>query len=75
MAKVKAAGITDWRAHGLSRPPLTELLAMAAIYEIGAATGCPAHVVHCSLGRGYDIAASYRGAGLRRDDRVPASII
>ena len=25
MARVKAAGITDWRAHGLSRPPLTEL--------------------------------------------------
>ena len=63
LAKVKAAGITDWRAHGLSRPPLTELLAMTAIYEIGAATGCPAHVVHCSLGRGYEIAASYKAQG------------
>ena len=63
MAKVKAAGITDWRAHGLSRPPLTELLAMTSIYEIGAATGCPAHVVHCSLGRGYEIAASYKAQG------------
>jgi len=63
MAEVKAAGITDWRAHGLSRPPLTELLAMAEIYEIGAATGCPAHVVHCSLGRGYEMAASYRAQG------------
>ena len=63
LAKVKAAGVTDWRAHGLSRPPLTELLAMTAIYEIGAATGCPAHVVHCSLGRGYEIAASYKAQG------------
>jgi allantoinase len=63
MAKVKAAGIMDWRAHGLSRPPLTELLAMTSIYEIGAATGCPAHVVHCSLGRGYEIAASYKAQG------------
>jgi allantoinase len=61
--KVKAAGITDYRAHGLSRPPLTELLAMHEIYETGAATGCPAHVVHCSLGRGYDIAAAYRAQG------------
>jgi allantoinase len=63
MARVKAAGITDWRAHGLSRPPITELLAMHEIYEIGAATGCPAHVVHCSLGRGYEIAAGYRAQG------------
>ncbi len=63
MAKVKAAGITDWRAHSMSRPPLTELLATLQIYETGAATGCPAHVVHCSLSRGYDIAASYRQQG------------
>jgi len=61
--KVKAQGITDWRAHGLSRPPLTELLATLQIYETGAQTGCPAHVVHCSLSRGYDIAASYRRDG------------
>ncbi|MDQ0320997.1 allantoinase [Pararhizobium capsulatum DSM 1112] len=63
--KVKAAGITDYRAHGLSRPPLTELLATNQIYETGAATGCPAHVVHCSVGRGYDIARSYRAQGFR----------
>ena len=63
--QVKASGRTDYKAHELSRPPLTELLAMAEIYEIGAATGCPAHVVHCSLGRGYEIAASYRAQGYR----------
>jgi allantoinase len=63
LARVKASGITDWRAHGLSRPPITELLAMAEIYEIGAATSCPSHVVHCSLGRGYEIAAGYRAQG------------
>ncbi|WP_151719391.1 dihydroorotase [Gemmobacter serpentinus] len=60
---VEAAGITDWRAHGLSRPPMTEILALLQIYETGAATGCPAHVVHCSLGRGYDIAKRYRDEG------------
>jgi allantoinase len=65
IALVKAAGITDYRAHGLSRPPLTELLASNQIYETGAATGCPAHVVHCSLGRGYEIAAAYRAQGHR----------
>ncbi len=63
--KVRAAGITDYRAHGLSRPPLTELLATNQIYETGAATGCPAHVVHCSVGRGYEIAAAYRAQGYR----------
>jgi allantoinase len=63
MARVKAAGITDYRAHALSRPPLTELLASLQIYETGAQTGCPAHVVHCSLGRGYDIARTYRDQG------------
>ncbi|WP_117193274.1 dihydroorotase [Rhizobium terrae] len=65
MEKVRTSGITDYRAHEMSRPPLTELLAMTEIYEIGAATGCPAHVVHCSLGRGYEIAASYRAQGHR----------
>jgi allantoinase len=63
--KVKASSITDWRAHGLSRPPLTELLATLQIYETGAQTGCPAHVVHCSLSRGYDIAARYRAEGFK----------
>jgi allantoinase len=65
IGKVKAVGITDYRAHGLSRPPLTELLATNQIYETGAATGCPAHVVHCSVGRGYDIASAYRAQGFR----------
>ncbi len=65
IARVKAAGITDYRAHGLSRPPLTELIASNQIYETGTATGCPAHVVHCSLGRGYEIAAAYRAQGFR----------
>ncbi len=63
MEVISAAGITDWRAHMLSRPPLAELLATLQVYETGAETGCPAHVVHCSLSRGYDIAADYRARG------------
>lgn len=65
LARVRESDVSDWRAHGMSRPPLTELLAMSEIYEIGALTGCDAHVVHCSLPRGYEIAASYRAAGYR----------
>lgn len=63
VAEVAKKGITDYRAHGLGRPPITETLAMAEIYEIGAATGCPAHVVHCSVGRGYELCSGYRQQG------------
>lgn len=63
IAQVDAQGLTDYRAHGLSRPPITEALATAEVYEIGAATGCRAHIVHCSIGRGYEMAAAYRGQG------------
>ena len=63
MAQVEARGLTDYRAHGLSRPPITEALATAEVYEIGAATGCHAHIVHCSIARGYEMAADYRSHG------------
>ena len=72
MAAVEAAGITDYRAHGLSRPPVTETLAMAEVYELGAQAGCSAHVVHCSVGRGYDLCESYRRQGF--DATVEACI-
>lgn len=61
--QVKGLGVTDWRAHAMSRPPLAELLATLQVYETGAATGAAAHIVHCSLSRGYDIAADYRARG------------
>lgn len=63
IARVTAQGLTDYAAHGKSRPPITEALAMAQVYEIGAATGCSVHVVHCSMSRGYDLAAAYRAQG------------
>jgi allantoinase len=63
IARVAATGATDYLAHGRSRPPITEALATAQVYEIGAATGCSAHIVHCSISRGYDMAAAYRAQG------------
>jgi allantoinase len=62
-AAVAASGITDYRAHGLSRPPVTEALATAEVYELGAASGCSAHIVHCSIGRGYQICRDHRSNG------------
>jgi allantoinase len=63
VAAVEASGVRDYRAHGASRPPVTEAVAMAEVYELGADTGCAAHIVHCSIGRGYDLAAGYRAQG------------
>ena len=61
--RVAASGITDYRAHALARPPLSEALATAEVYEIAAATGCSGHIVHCSIGRGYQICENYRRDG------------
>ena len=72
MRAVAASGVTDWRAHGLSRPALSEALATAQIYETGAATGCAAHVVHASLGRCYELCAAYRAQGF--DSTIEACI-
>ncbi|WP_025813947.1 dihydroorotase, partial [Komagataeibacter kakiaceti] len=58
--------------HGLSRPPLSEALATAEIYEIAAATGCSAHVVHASIARGYELCAAYRRQGF--DTTIEACI-
>ena len=64
LAQVQAAGITDYRAHTASRPPISETLAIAEVYEIAKDTGCPGHIVHCSLGRGYEMAEAYRAQGV-----------
>ncbi len=70
--KIKEQGRTDYLAHGLSRPPITETLAIAEVYELAAATGCSAHIVHCSLARGYELSANYRGQGF--DTTIEACI-
>jgi allantoinase len=54
---------TDWDAYGRAHTPLIEHLATAIIFELGALTGARAHVVHCSLARGFELCASYQAAG------------
>jgi allantoinase len=63
MAEVVRLNLTDYAAHGRSRPPITEALAIAEVYELGAGAGCPVHIVHCSIGRGYELMAAYRAQG------------
>jgi len=72
LARVAASGITDYRAHAMSRPAAAETLAMAEAYELGAQSGCSTHVVHCSVGRGYELCAGYRAQGF--DTTVEACI-
>lgn len=62
--RVRRSGVFDYRAHALSRPPITETLAIGEVYELAAATGCSAHIVHCATGRGYTLAAAYRQQGI-----------
>lgn len=71
-AEILRSGITDYRAHGLARTPLAEALATVQVYEIGAATGCSSHIVHCSIGRGYELCEAYRRQG--HDTTIEACI-
>lgn len=64
-SRVRASGAQGYLAHGQSRPVYSETLAITEIYEIGATTGCRAHVVHCSTARGYELSAAYRAMGHR----------
>lgn len=62
-ADTQKSGVIDYTAHGRSRPPITEAVATCEVYELGAGAGCPVHIVHSSIGRGYELAAAYRGQG------------
>ncbi|MCC7281265.1 MAG: amidohydrolase family protein [Acetobacteraceae bacterium] len=63
--EAKAAGRTDPIQHARTRPPLAENLANTEIFEIGLATGAHVHIAHSSLARGFDLAAAYRGFGMK----------
>ncbi|MBL6946424.1 MAG: amidohydrolase family protein [Rhodospirillales bacterium] len=65
VAKLQEEGKTGPEAHGMSRPPIAEALAMAEIYELGAEAGSRVHVVHCSIPRGIDICEAYKSQGVR----------
>ena len=61
--KIKKSGNDHFTAYGMSRPPLSETLAINEVYEIGVESGCRAHVVHCSLDRGFEICESFKSLG------------
>ena len=52
-------------SHGASRPPVAELVANVAVFEIARVTGVRCHIVHSSLARGFDHVRRYREDGVR----------
>jgi allantoinase len=65
IAALIAKGDTGVGAFERAHPPLIEHLANVDVYEIGALTGARAHIVHCSLARGFEVCESYKRAGHR----------
>ena len=65
IALANAAGRNSYQTYGETRPPLSETLAINEVYEIGVASGCRAHVVHCSLDRGFEICESFKALGYK----------
>ncbi|MDO5090100.1 MAG: amidohydrolase family protein [Cardiobacteriaceae bacterium] len=63
LSRAQENGETDYAVHTRTRPIYAENLAIQQIYELGADTGCRAHVVHCSNARGYEICQSFREQG------------
>ena len=63
LGKAREQGLTSPAAHNITRPPISEMLATAEVYELGAMSGCRAHIVHCSISRGFDLCESYKQQG------------
>jgi allantoinase len=64
-AEARAAGRTEAIMHCRTRPPLAETMADLEIFEIGLQTGAHVHIAHSSLGRGFELAATFRGMGMQ----------
>ena len=64
-ADARAAGRTEAIMHCRTRPPLAETMADLEIFEIGLQTGAHVHIAHSSLARGFALAETFRGMGMR----------
>ncbi len=63
--RLLAEGRNSPESHGASRPPVAELIANVAVFEIARVTGVRCHIVHSSLARGFDHVKRYRQEGVR----------
>ncbi|GBQ67092.1 dihydroorotase [Ameyamaea chiangmaiensis NBRC 103196] len=65
IAAARAAGRDGIEAHSDSRPIAAEMTASAAFFELGAAHGAHAHIVHFTTARGMELADQYQALGYR----------
>lgn len=62
---LKAAGQTEWRYHGRSRPALAEQEAVQRVLFLAEAAGSPVHICHCSTALSVSLVAEAVEAGQR----------
>lgn len=63
IARARAAGESEPRAHPRSRPPVSETQAVLTALEYAHETGAPLHLCHLSLPRSVELATSFRADG------------
>lgn len=63
-AEAVAAGHTHPRWHALTRPPITEVEAIARAIHFSEDTGCGLHILHLVASRGAELIADARRRGL-----------
>jgi len=62
---LKAAGQTEWRYHGRSRPALAEQEAVQRVLFLAEAAGSPVHICHCSTALSVSLVTEALEAGQR----------
>ncbi|MDR1709051.1 MAG: amidohydrolase family protein [Candidatus Accumulibacter sp.] len=65
IARAKAAGNTGARHHCLTRPPVTESLAVGKLLELAYWIGFPLHIHHVSHPHCFEMARWYRSKGIK----------
>ena len=63
VADMKSQGRNNARAHGLSRPPISETVSVATVLELASVSGVHLHICHASLARVADLVAVYKAQG------------
>ena len=63
-ARLAEEGRSDPMAHADARPPVAETEAVGRALELGLATGCPTHLCHVSVERGFTLVGRALGDGV-----------
>jgi allantoinase len=64
IARLRAAGRVDAAAHGESRPPVVEAVAVARILTLAEDVGAPVHIAHVSSAAALNVVRRFRRDGL-----------